>query len=309
MREDEFVLNKEFLLVSGCWIKKALVRVATDELRHILFQVRLCQTWNSCYSRLEIHCLNREIVVRLWSLAEEIAWALYRLRSWFGAMPIPHFVICYDGKPASPVVEPMLLISEFDRGNFNKIGDKNSDKNKGMNSAMNNVPFSVESSSFILDFNAVMSNLFLGFSGLVNDGWKRIIDEIYEEQRPCFLVSLDFHRNILFNQAAVDLLNSTPEKLLTKSLPKLWVPPSEIQPVEYDLKPPQKLVDFNSLLRQQSTLRSHRFQNWKENAVSGTAEWVEWTDDISYHELPNGGNARKMVVLGWEPVPALVPQS
>ncbi|AFZ11505.1 hypothetical protein Cri9333_0555 [Crinalium epipsammum PCC 9333] len=291
MNEDELSLTKNFLVVSANSIHQAMLRLATPSLRPILASVKIHQSWGDCfYSRLELHCVSLNVVEKLWNLVEEVALVLYKLRPWFGSVPLPNFVLYCCGKQVTPIVNPMSYVLEF-----NQI--EGSCWMNTTNSDFNNV----------VDFNEMSSHLVLGFNGLINDDWKQVIDEIYAEERPCFLVSMDFHRNILFNQAAVKLLNSTPEKLLTKSLPKLWVPPKEIKPVEYDANPPQRLVDFNSLLRQQSTLLSYRYQNWKDNALENTAQWVEWIDDISYKSLPNGGNARKMVVLDWQPT--LVPQS
>jgi len=291
MNEKELALAKEFLTISANWIHQVLLRVATPSLCPILKSVKIRQYWStSSSSRLEFHCSSYKEVDRLWNLVEELALALYKLRPWFGSVPLPCFVFCYDGKPVTPVVNPMSYVLEF-----NEI-----EGNYSMN--IRNLFLNNEN-----DISGLLVNLVGGFNGLINDEWKRIIDEIYAEKNPCFLVSMDFHRNILFNQPAVDLLNSTPEKLLTKSLPKLWIPPTELKPVEYDISPPQRLVDFNGLLRQQSSLSAYRYQSWKENADLNTAEWVEWIDDITYKSLPNGGNARKMLVLDWEP--ALVTQS
>ena len=136
--------------------------------------------------------------------------------------------------------------------------------------------------------------------GLVSDDWMRLAMSVHQEDKPCFLVSIDSHKNVIFNQAALDLLNATPEQMFVQSLPKLWVPQHEILPVDYERKVPSKLTDFNSHLRQQSKLESFVFENWRSNLGEGTATWTRWTDDIEYVELPGGSNARKMVVLGFE---------
>lgn len=142
----------------------------------------------------------------------------------------------------------------------------------------------------------------LPLRGLVSDNWMRLAMSVHQEDKPCFLVSIDFHTNVIFNQAALDLLNATPEQMLVQSLPKLWVPQSQILPVNYERKVPSELTDFNTHLRQQTKLESFVFENWRSNLGEGTATWTRWTDDIEYVELPSGGNARKMVVLGFEVV-------
>lgn len=149
---------------------------------------------------------------------------------------------------------------------------------------------------------ALNNDSFFELMGLVDDDWLRLASEIHSENNPCFLVSMDYHRNILFNKAAVDLLHTTPDKLLQKPLPKMWV--SQPQPIDYYRSLPNALIDFNQALRCNSAsyLENFKFQNWKENAEENTAEWVEWRDNIEYKELPNGGHARKMVVLEWSPV-------
>lgn len=135
--------------------------------------------------------------------------------------------------------------------------------------------------------------------GCVSGEWLRIAMAISEEPLPCFLVSMDYHRNIMFNKAALELLHSTPHKLLTKSLPKFWVP--KLEPVDYSEALPTSIVDFNEALRTSSSsrLNNFKFQGWKENAEENTAEWVEWTENVEYVELPNGGHARKMTVWDW----------
>ena len=142
----------------------------------------------------------------------------------------------------------------------------------------------------------------LPLRGLVSDEWLKLALSVHQEQCPCFLVSTEFHKNIVFNQAALDLLNAAPKDLLAQSLPKLWVPQNQILPIDYEQKLPPQLTDFNTHLRQQSKLESFVFENWRSNYAEGTAIWTRWTNNIEYVELPSGGNARKMVVLGFEPV-------
>lgn len=289
-------LSKEFLVATECWFYQSLLNVVSPSLKELLLCVKLQRVCGlSPPVKLIFHCGSKELVKKLWDRVEEIALAVYQLRPKLGQSLLPHFVFYLQGKPASPLVNPLVMLSVLAQEDSQQHLPANQPSLLG---EFMNLP--------LVFFNPNVLESFPLF-GKIDDFWLGMAMEIHQEQKPCFLVSMDLHRNILFNEAAVKLLNTTSEKLLAKSLPKFWVPPQEIQPVDYDANIPQQLTDFNSLLRGNSLLYSHRYEGWREDAQAGTATWGTWVDDIEYKELPLGGNARKMVVLDWISTPSSTP--
>lgn len=290
-------LTKEFIAATESWFYQSLSNFLSPSLKDLFFYVKIKRVCGIAPNvKLEIHCSSMELVLKLWDRVEEIALALYQLRPKLGQSLLPHFVFYFQGKPASPLVNPLVMLSVLASEEVSEF--LSTIKPNFTLGEFMNTPLTFCTPNLVESFPLL---------GKVDDFWIRIAMEIHQESKPCFLVSMDYHKNILFNEAAVKLLNSTTEKLLTKSLPKFWVPPQEIQPLDYDTIVPQQLTDFNSLLRGQSILRSHRYQGWREDAQAGTAAWGTWVDDVYYKELPLGGNARKMVVLDWIEAPSNSP--
>ncbi len=151
-----------------------------------------------------------------------------------------------------------------------------------------------------LDPLATTENPFL--SGLVTDSLLRLQQEVYQSSRPAFLVSINYHRNLIFNQAGLDLLDSTPQQLLKRNLSALWVPPQQLKPVSYQEQPPPHLAEILKLLRQQSELNSFSYLGWR-NQGDERAEWGRWTSDIRVREVAKGHYARLMLHCGWDPLP------
>jgi len=136
-------------------------------------------------------------------------------------------------------------------------------------------------------------------SGVVNEEWLRIAEAVCNESRPSFLVSMLEHRNVLVNEAACNLMDCSAEELLSRNLAPLWVPPGELKPVSYCVQLPPHLDELHRLLRQQTALVGHTFENWK--SAEDDAIWVRWNDDIRYVEL-DGRSYRLMVVNGFDAV-------
>lgn len=139
--------------------------------------------------------------------------------------------------------------------------------------------------------------------GLTDAQWLRIAEEILNESRPTFLVSMTQHRNILVNSGACELMGCTSEELLSRDLTPFWVPPGEIKPVSYSVQLPPHLAEFHRLLSQQSELINHNFEGWKVSGDNSDAIWVRWNDDIKFVEL-DGNPYRLMRVNGFDEVKA-----
>ena len=145
------------------------------------------------------------------------------------------------------------------------------------------------------NFNGgIMNNT---IAGLITKDWLRVADEICNESRPSFLVSMLEHRNVLVNQAACELMNCDASELLSRNLAPLWVPPGQVKPVSYKLQLPPHLDELHRLLQQQTSLTNHKFENWK--SAGDDADWVRWSDDIRYVELDEHPY-RLMVVNGFD---------
>ncbi|CAD5988988.1 hypothetical protein PCC9214_05486 (plasmid) [Planktothrix tepida] len=137
--------------------------------------------------------------------------------------------------------------------------------------------------------------------GLTDAQWLRIAEEILNESRPTFLVSMTQHRNILVNSGACSLMGCTAEELLSRDLTPFWVPPGEVKPISYSVQLPPHLAEFHRLLSQQSELISHNFEGWKVTGDNSDAVWVRWNDDIRFVEL-DGNPYRLMRVNGFDEV-------
>lgn len=148
------------------------------------------------------------------------------------------------------------------------------------------------------DPTVLFQNPFL--TGLVQRHLLKIQEEVLESPLPTFLASINFHRNLIFNEAGMKLLNSTPQQMLARSLPSLWVPPGELKPINYDKQIPPYLQEVLALLRQQSELPAHRYWGWKSNGDE-QAEWGQWVADIKLRDLGGGHYARLMVDRDWIP--------
>lgn len=137
----------------------------------------------------------------------------------------------------------------------------------------------------------------------------RLIDEISKYENPVFLVSMKLHRNLIVNEAALKLMDSSPEELFAKSLPKLWVPPPHVKPISdkaYEENLPPHLQEMHQLLTQQSELIGHKYHGWKVNGADTDAIWVSWTSDIKYKEIKDSRDEthplRLMVCQGFDEV-------
>ncbi|MFM6358001.1 MAG: hypothetical protein ACKPH7_27255 [Planktothrix sp.] len=139
--------------------------------------------------------------------------------------------------------------------------------------------------------------------GLTNTQWLRVAEEILNESRPTFLVSMTQHKNVLVNSAACDLMGCSAEELLSRDLAPLWVPPGQLKPISYNVQLPPHLEEFHRLLQQQSELINHTFSNWKPAGDNTDAHWVVWNDDIRFVEL-DGNPYRLMRVNGFDEVRA-----
>lgn len=139
--------------------------------------------------------------------------------------------------------------------------------------------------------------------GLTDAQWLRIAEEILNESRPTFLVSMTQHRNILVNSGACSLMGCTAEELLSRDLTPFWVPPGEVKPISYSVQLPPHLAEFHRLLSQQSELINHNFEGWKVSGDNSDAIWVRWNDDIRFVEL-DGNPYRLMRVNGFDEVRA-----
>jgi PAS domain-containing protein len=137
--------------------------------------------------------------------------------------------------------------------------------------------------------------------GLINNQWLRVAEEIMNESRPTFLVSMTQHRNILVNSGACSLMGCTAEELLNRDLTPFWVPPGEVKPISYSVQLPPHLAEFHRLLGQQSELINHNFEGWKITGDNSDAIWVRWNDDIKFVEL-DGNPYRLMRVNGFDEV-------
>lgn len=139
--------------------------------------------------------------------------------------------------------------------------------------------------------------------GLVTDDWLRLAEEINNEDRPTFLVSMLRHKNVLVNTAACQMMGCSDEELLRRDLAPLWVPPGELKPISYSIQLPPHLDEMHGLLRQQTELLSHSFSNWKPAGDSSDAIWTVWNDDIKFVEV-EGHPYRLMRVNGFDEVRA-----
>lgn len=137
--------------------------------------------------------------------------------------------------------------------------------------------------------------------GLADVQWLRIAEELLNETRPTFLVSMTKHQNVLVNQGACELMGCSAEELLSRDLAPLWVPPGELKPISYSVQLPPHLAEFHKLLSQQSELINHTFSNWKPAGDNTDAHWVIWNDDIRFVEL-DGNPYRLMRVNGFDEV-------
>lgn len=145
--------------------------------------------------------------------------------------------------------------------------------------------------------------------GLPRSEVLRLTDEVSKYEAPTFLVSIKLHRNLIVNEAALKFMDSSPEELFAKSLPKLWVPPSKLKPISsraYEENLPPHLQEVHQLLTQQSELIGHKYHGWKVNGADTDAIWVRWTSDIKYREIRNNREEvhplRLMVCQGFDEV-------
>lgn len=134
---------------------------------------------------------------------------------------------------------------------------------------------------------------------------QRLVDEISKLSVPAFLVSMDLHRNLIVNEAALIMMRSTPEELFRKNLSKLWVPPTQLKPITYENQLPPHLQEVHTLLKQTKELMNHSYYGWKNNGDDSESEWVKWTSDIKYRSLGKDRqgrerNCRLMVSCGYD---------
>ena len=134
-------------------------------------------------------------------------------------------------------------------------------------------------------------------NGLVSEQWLRVAEEIHNESRPAFLVSINEHRNLLVNDAACKLMDCDAQTLLSRHLAQFWTLPGQVKPISYTVALPPNLQEFIKLLKQQSELINHTFCNWKPAGDDNDAYWTEWNDDIKYREIM-GHPCRLMIVNG-----------
>jgi hypothetical protein len=81
----------------------------------------------------------------------------------------------------------------------------------------------------------------------------RLTEELSKYESPAFLVSMKLHRNLIVNEAALKLMDSSPEELFAKPLAKLWMPPNQIKPISdmaYEECLPPHLQEVHQLLTQ-----------------------------------------------------------
>ena len=121
--------------------------------------------------------------------------------------------------------------------------------------------------------------------GLPDQNWLRIAEEIYQNPNPCFLVDMGAMQNTLVNSAACAMMDCSAEELLSRKLSKLWVPPGQMEPIDYDKCLPPHLQEFHNLLSSQSRLENHRFRGWQPAGDNTSAHWVEYVDNIQVVEL------------------------
>lgn len=141
--------------------------------------------------------------------------------------------------------------------------------------------------------------------GLDYDTVQKLADEVSRQTKPCFLVSMDRHRNLMCNQAALEMMESSPEELFNKSLAKMWVPPNQLTHINYEVYLPPHLQEFHRLLKQAGTLNDHKYRGWKNNGDDSKSIWVEWCTTISYRGIESYQkvhNCRLMVCSGFEEV-------
>ncbi|MCL1476015.1 hypothetical protein, partial [Argonema antarcticum] len=105
-------LSKEFIAATESWFYQSLLNIVSPPLKELLLCVRLKRVSGVAPNiKLEIHCTSMELVFKLWDRVEEIALALYKLRPKLGQSLLPHFVFYFQGQPASPLVNPLVMLS------------------------------------------------------------------------------------------------------------------------------------------------------------------------------------------------------
>lgn len=137
--------------------------------------------------------------------------------------------------------------------------------------------------------------------GLITEKLLNLQEEVLNNKRPTFLVSINYHKNLIFNQPGLRLLNCDPKQMLEREIPSLWVPPGKIKPVNYRQQIPPHLDEIIKLLRQQSELSSHSYAAWRTSG-NASAEWGRWTADIKLRDLGGGHFARLMINQGWDSI-------
>jgi hypothetical protein len=125
---------------------------------------------------------------------------------------------------------------------------------------------------------------------------QKLSESIYGSSQPKALVSIETHKNMLFNDGVVALMEMSPSQLYSADLRLYWRSPEEMTPSAcLSDRLPEQLDLVLRELRQCSVLENKRYSGWKAN------QFGVWTATIEAVQIQNEW-ARLMTTHDFEPI-------
>lgn len=126
---------------------------------------------------------------------------------------------------------------------------------------------------------------------------QKLSEKVYGSSEPTALVSIETHKNIIFNDGVIALMGMAPAQLRSVDLRVYWRKPEEMNPsVLTSEQLPGQLEALLRELRQNSLLKNRRYSGWRGN------QFGVWTATIEAVEMQAGEWGRLMTTHDFESI-------